>query len=103
MESINRVLGLVLIADNTIEQTPSVGPPLSYINTNIHSLFFVILKDEIITVIYSPGCDKMPASILKQCVDTYIDPLMYFINLYLLTKVYFLISKKLKCFTYLQI
>ena len=28
-----------------------------------------------------PGYDEMPASILKQCLDTYIDPLTYLINL----------------------
>ena len=28
----------------------------------------------------SPGYDEMPASILKQCLDTYIDPLTYLIN-----------------------
>ena len=28
----------------------------------------------------SPGYDEMPASILKQCIDTYIDPLTYLIN-----------------------
>ena len=44
------------------------------------------MKNEIITVIYSlknssPGYDEMPASILKQCLDTYIDPLTYLINL----------------------
>ena len=44
------------------------------------------MKNEIITVIYSlknssPGYDEMPASIFKQCLDTYIDPLTYLINL----------------------
>ena len=29
----------------------------------------------------SPGYDEIPASILKQCIDTYIDPLTYLINL----------------------
>ena len=44
------------------------------------------MKNEIIIVVYSlknsyPGYDEMPASILKQCLDTYIDPLTYLINL----------------------
>ena len=65
----------------------STTNPLSYINTNINSIYIPeILKNEIKTVIYSlknssPGYDEMPASILKQCIDTYIDPLTYLINL----------------------
>ena len=44
------------------------------------------MKNEIIPVVYSlknssPGYDEMTASILKQCSDTYIDPLTYLITL----------------------
>ena len=60
---------------------------MSYINTNIHSIYIPdIPKIEIITVIKTlnnsaPGNDEMPASILKQCIETYIDPLTYLVNL----------------------
>ena len=60
---------------------------MSYINTNIHSIYIPdIKKNEIITVINTlknsaPGNDEMPASILKQCIETYIDPLTYLVNL----------------------
>ena len=60
---------------------------MSYINTNIHSIYIPdISKNEIITVINTlkksaPGNDEMPASILKQCIETYIDPLTYLVNL----------------------
>ena len=60
---------------------------MSYINTNIHSIYIPdISKNEIITVINTlknsaPGIDEMPASILKQCIKTYIDPLTYLVNL----------------------
>ena len=77
----------VNIGRSLAQQITSTINPLSYINTNINSIYIPdILKNEIITVIYSlknssPGYDEMPASILKQCLDTYIDPLTYLINL----------------------
>ena len=60
---------------------------MSYIDTNIHSIYIPdISKNEIITVINTlknsaPGNDEMPASILKHCIETYIDPLTYLVNL----------------------
>ena len=60
---------------------------LSYINTNIHSIYIPdISKNEIITVINTlqnsaPGNDEITASILKQCIETCIDPLIYSVNL----------------------
>ena len=69
------------------QQITSTINPLSYINTNIHSIYIPdISKNEIITVINTlknsaPGNDEMPAPILKQCIETYIDPLTYLVNL----------------------
>ena len=77
----------VNIGRSLAQQITSTINPLSYINTNINSIYIPdILKNEIITVIYSlknssPGYDEMSASISKQCLDTYIDPLTYLINL----------------------
>ena len=75
------------IGRSLAQQITSTINPLSCINTNINSIYIPdILKNEIITVVYSlknvsPGYDAMPASILKQCLCTYIDPLTYLINL----------------------
>ena len=77
----------VNIVKSLAQQITSTINLLSYINTNINSIYIPdILKNEIITVVYSlkklsPGYDEMPASILKQCLDAYIDPLTYLINL----------------------
>ena len=77
----------VNIGKSLAQQITSTINPLSYINTNIHSIYIPdISKNEIITVINTlkksaPGNDEMPASILKQCIETYIDPLTYLVNL----------------------
>ena len=61
----------VNIGRSLAHQITSTTNPLSYVNTNINSIQIPeILKNEIITVIYSfknssPGNDEMPASILK--------------------------------------
>ena len=56
------------------QQITSTTDPLSYINTNINSIYIPDIskdaRDEFITVInslknYSPGCNEMFASILK--------------------------------------
>ena len=57
---------------------------MSYITTL--SIYQTYQKNEIITIINTlknsaPGNDEMPASILKQCIETYIDPLTYLVNL----------------------
>ena len=75
----------VNIGKSLAQQITSTINPLSYINTNIHSIYIPDIK-KIITVINTlknsaPGNDEMPASILKQCIKTYIDPLTYLVNL----------------------
>ena len=60
--------------------------PLVYFQTNNNSIYIPELnKDEIKSTIYSinnsaSGYDKLPASIIKQCIDSYIDPLTLLIN-----------------------
>ena len=77
----------VNIGKSLAQQITSTINPLSYIDTNIHSIYIPdISKNEIITVINTlknsaPGNDEMPASILKHCIETYIDPLTYLVNL----------------------
>ena len=77
----------VNIGRSFAQHITSTTNPLSYINTNINSIYIPeILKNEIQTVIYSlknssPGYDEMPASISKQCIDIYIDAPTYLINL----------------------
>ena len=77
----------VNIRKSIAQQIKSTINPLSYINTNIHSIYIPdISKNEIITVSNTlknsaPRNDEMPASILKQCIETYIDPLTYLVNL----------------------
>ena len=61
--------------------------PLSYIDINVNSIFIPpITEHEIILVIKSlnnssPGYDELPSSVMKQCLDLYITPLTYLINL----------------------
>ena len=61
--------------------------PLSYIDINVNSIFIpIITEHEIILVIKSlnnssPGYDELPSSVMKQCLDLYITPLTYLINL----------------------
>ena len=77
----------VNIGKSLAQQITSTINPLSYKNTNIHSIYIPdIYKNEIIIVINTlknsaPGNDEMPASILKQCIETYIDPLTHLVNL----------------------
>ena len=61
--------------------------PLTYVNTNIYSMFLpTILEEEITLVIKSlknssPGYDEIPAMMMKKCVESYIQPLTHLINL----------------------
>ena len=60
--------------------------PLVYFQTHNNSIHIPEpSKDEIKSRIYSinnsaSGYDKLPASIIKQCIDSYIDPLTLLIN-----------------------
>ena len=64
----------------------SENDPLVYFQTNNNSIHVPELnKDEIKSTISSinnsaSGYDKLPASIMKQCIDSYIDPLTLLIN-----------------------
>ena len=64
----------------------SENDPLVYFQTNNNSFHIPELnKDEIKSTISSinnsaSGYDKLPASIMKQCIDSYIDPLTLLIN-----------------------
>ena len=61
--------------------------PLSYVTLNDKSIHIPQINiDEVISVISSlpnsaAGYDEMPASIMKQLIDYYIEPLTYLINL----------------------
>ena len=64
----------------------SENDPLVYFQTNNNYIHIPELnKDEIKSTISSinnsaSGYDKLPASIMKQCIDSYIDPLTLLIN-----------------------
>ena len=58
--------------------------PLHYIENSIH--IPDINMDEVRTIISAitnsaSGNDELPASILKQCMDSYLEPLTHLINL----------------------
>ena len=68
----------------------------------------VISRNEIIPVINTlknsaPGNDEMPASILKQCIETYIVPLTYLVYLSINQGIFPDALKIAKSLTYLQI
>ena len=64
----------------------SENDPLVYLQTNIKSIYIPELdKVEIKSTITSinnsaSGYDELPASIMKQCVDSYIEPLTFLVN-----------------------
>ena len=66
-----------------IQNVSGTTNPLSYMNTNINSIYIPeIIINEIKTIIYSlknacPGYDEMPASIVKQCIGMYTDPITF--------------------------
>ena len=61
--------------------------PLSYVEANPNSMVRPYLTVEDIINVISPlntssaGYDEMPALILKKCIDEYITPIMYLVNL----------------------
>ena len=63
----------VNIGRSLAQQITNTINPLSFINTNNNNIYIPdILKNEIITVVYSlknssPGYDEIPVSMLKQC------------------------------------
>ena len=61
--------------------------PLSYVEANPNSIVTPYLTvGDIVNVISSlnnssDGYDEMPASILKKCIEEYITPITYIVNL----------------------
>ena len=61
--------------------------PLHYIESLENSIYIIeIYMDEVRTIISAitnsaSGNDELPASILKQCTDSYLEPLTHLINL----------------------
>ena len=64
----------------------SENDPLVYLQTNIKSIYIpeldkVGIKSTITSINNSAsGYDELPASIMKQCVDSYIEPLTFLVN-----------------------
>ena len=60
--------------------------PLNYVNGTMKSMFIPYINEyEVNETVKSPknssaGCDFIPASIAKQCIQHYIKPLTYLIN-----------------------
>ena len=74
------------VGNSLASSIQSENDPLLYLQTNIKSIYIPELdKIEIKSTIYfinnsSSGYDELPASIMKQCIDSYIEPLTLLIN-----------------------
>ena len=68
--------------------------PMSYVDNIVNSIVIsyvscVDVKDTILSLKNSsPGYDELPASIAKQCIDNYVVPLTYIINMSLLEGIF---------------
>ena len=74
------------VGNSLASSIQSENDPLLYLQTNIKSIYIPELdKIEIKSTISSmnnssSGYDELPASIMKQCIDSYIEPLTLLIN-----------------------
>ena len=74
------------IGSSLASSIKSENDPLLYFQTNKKSIYIPeIDKSEIESIISSinnssAGYDELPASIMKQCIGSYIDPLIFLIN-----------------------
>ena len=74
------------VGNSLARSIQSDNDPLLYLQTNIKSIYIPELdKIEIKSTISSmnnssSGYDELPASIMKQCIDSYIEPLTLLIN-----------------------
>ena len=68
--------------------------PMSYVDTTINSIVisyvsYMVVKNTILSFKNSsPGNDEFPAFIAKQCIDNYVVPLTYVINMSLMEGIF---------------
>ena len=74
------------VGNSLASSIQSENDPLLYLQTNIKSIYIpeldkIKIKSTISSINNSSsGYDELPASIMKQCIDSYIEPLTLLIN-----------------------